>query len=269
MSISSPKDSIWLATERGDVEAVRRFVEADGVPDVEEDDYDGSKSLLTIACRAGQVAVVSYFMEIGYRDPISPFDPQVPHVFAATVPHAFVALEENHLDVLRVLCEFDLDVNAPSNKHGPWLTEQAVYDRNLEAVQLLLEFGGEIWLDYDQDDAEVLDSISWTYSNSPPPLEVASLAGDRELVEFLLRAYPNHSADERERYLERVRQNEWKHQQKCEEQAQFTAQIAQKRALAETRLSTITHSLEMMLLLLLFPLMYVVDKIQELVRSRR
>ena len=196
MSISSPKDSIWLATERGDVEAVRRFVEADGVPDVEENDYDGSKSLLTLACRAGQVAVVRYFMEIGYRDPISPFDPQVPHVFAATVPHAFAALEENHLDVLRVLCEFDLDVNAPSNKHGPWLTEQAVYDRNLEAVQLLLEFGGEIWLGYDQDDAEVLDSISWTYSNSPPPLEVASLAGDRELVKFLLRAYPNHSADD-------------------------------------------------------------------------
>ena len=269
MRTSPSKDDVWLATERGDVEAVRRFVEARGVPNIAKDDYDGANSLLSVACRAGQVEVVRYFMEIGYRDPGAPFDPQVPHLFAAKVPHAFAALEENHLDVLRVLCEFDLDVNAPSNKHGESLTEQAVYDRNLEALQLLLQFGGEISLHYDQDDGKILDSLFWPNGYCPPPLEVASLAGDEELVEFLLRAYPDHSADQRERYLERTRQNEWKHQQKRAEQERLLARMAQTKTPEYSRLSTIAYHLEIVLAMLLFPLMYLADKIQDIMRSRR
>ncbi|BCM90745.1 hypothetical protein IAD21_02605 [Abditibacteriota bacterium] len=173
MSFLSPHDTIWKATRRGDLDAVRKFAERDGIPDV-KDDYD-SQSLLTYACAAGHVDIVRFLWRRG-----------VTVIIVGRAPEAFAAMENGHLDVLRLLCELGLDpFSTRYHKHGDYLIDLAIEQRRVEEVRLLLAHRGHIYPEYeDEMTAEEADHESDT--DLPSPLELAARAGDIEFVAFLL-----------------------------------------------------------------------------------
>ncbi len=188
-------DEIWRAAQFGDLADVMRIIDAQGLPLTKDERGD---SLLAVACRAGHEDVVAYLVDIG-ADENGSRGPQI-------APHAFEAMENGHLEVVRAICEngWGLQTHVVEGKYGMNLIDSSVFRRKTEIVRYLLEQGHEIdvwsvlereqrYCPSDLDDAEELLAI-----------ERAMQAGAADLVLFLCEVGVDLGEHDRDYYYERA-----------------------------------------------------------------
>ncbi|BCM90744.1 hypothetical protein IAD21_02604 [Abditibacteriota bacterium] len=229
---SFSRDTLLKAINRGDLSAVRGFVERGDIParrtyewsnpDTHplfqpEDGVGANASLLTTACKVGHVEVVRYLLEAGdYRE----------H-YAQYAPEAFAAMEYGHLEVFRLLCEYGLDADVQEfSKHGESITALAIDERRIEYLRLLLPWEPSIFVDY--EDEETTDE-EFESGKLPSTLELAARAGDVELAELLLEAEFPLGEQSTDYYLEKAQQNAPKYQQRLKQQAREEQEEKERR----------------------------------------
>jgi ankyrin repeat protein len=130
-----------------------------------------------------------------------------PYSFA---PFAFAALENGHLEVLRLLFDSGLDYNVDRYSGDDLrLIDVAVDNKQKEALRLLTEYGTDLeyaWWGPHPD--EFGYDPSYGEDEELPILELATRAGRSDLVEVFIESGIPLNGQSAEFYLERVRKNE-------------------------------------------------------------
>jgi ankyrin repeat protein len=124
-------------------------------------------------------------------------------------PQAFEALDNNHVDVLRVLLEFGLDYSVSNGKHGDSLFSTAVDNKQREVVELFMEYGANIEESYWCPERGGFGYDRYVATEDEPPvIEIATYAGRVDMVEFFLSVGVDLNGQSAESYLQRARENE-------------------------------------------------------------